>query len=197
VRSSPFEEIIRPKLLIGEGQDEVRFFGPLLRHLGRFDIQVTDYSGKAKLKTFLATLPRIPGFANLEMLAITVDADDDANAAAGSIQQAIADANLPAGLQHSVHVLPDTKSPGALETLCLDAVLGKHSRTCLELYLNCCHERGLLPEWSVGNAAKARMQSWLAIQERPGLRLGEAAEAGLIPWDAEPLQQICQFLCAL
>lgn len=46
-------EITQPKLLIGEGQEEVRFFNALLKHLGRQDVQVENYSGKDQLRTRL------------------------------------------------------------------------------------------------------------------------------------------------
>ena len=99
--AAPFEEIVKPKLLIGEGKEEVRFFESLLRSLGIGDVQVTDYAGKEKLRAFLITLPRIPGFAGLGTLGITRDADDNPGAAADSIRIAVTAGNLPAELRVS------------------------------------------------------------------------------------------------
>lgn len=44
--ASPFDQISQPKLLVGEGRDEVRFFEALLRYLKISDIQVAEYGGK-------------------------------------------------------------------------------------------------------------------------------------------------------
>ncbi|MCI0464129.1 MAG: hypothetical protein L0Z62_44920 [Gemmataceae bacterium] len=41
--------ISKPKLLLGEGVDEVRFFAAWLAQLGVSDVQVMDYAGKANL----------------------------------------------------------------------------------------------------------------------------------------------------
>ena len=62
--ATPFKEILKPKLLVGEGKEEVRFFESFVQHFGINDIQITDYSGKDKLRLFLVTLSKIPGFAD-------------------------------------------------------------------------------------------------------------------------------------
>ena len=49
-------EISKPKLLIGEGWEEVYFFSALLNRLGLNDIQVEQYGGKAKLSPYLRNL---------------------------------------------------------------------------------------------------------------------------------------------
>ncbi len=45
-------QISKPKLLIGEGQEEVRFFGALLNHLSLGDIQIEQYNGKNALTAY-------------------------------------------------------------------------------------------------------------------------------------------------
>lgn len=59
--------LAKPKLLLGEGKDEVRFFNALLAYLGISDIQVVDYGGKTRLKDYLEALAQTPisGFAGL------------------------------------------------------------------------------------------------------------------------------------
>jgi len=192
--ASPFDQISQPRLLVGEGRDEVRFFEALLRHLKISDIQVADYGGKQKLKTFLAALPRFPGFGNLQSLAITRDADDDATGALQSIQSAVSAAALPAELRVATYVLHGANVAGALESLCMQTVSDQPIGECIERYLVCASESGVKAEWSVGNAGKARLQAWLAVQQEPGLRLGEAAQAGLIDWDAASLAELRNFI---
>src|SRR5258708_735205 len=94
-----FAQIEKRKLLAGEGRDETEFFDALLKHLEVTDVQVVDYGGKRKMKDFLAALPRIPGFAELQSLGITRDADDNPDGARQSIDDAIANAKFPQPLQ--------------------------------------------------------------------------------------------------
>ena len=195
--ADPFQAITRSKLLVGEGRDEVRFFGALLGHLHLTDVQLTDYKGKDRLGSFLKTLPRIPGFAGLRSLGVTRDADDNPAAALASIQSSLAAANLPPGLRVSVHLLPGGGAPGALETLCLQPIAALPVSACMEDFLICAERAAVHVPWSVGNEAKARVQAWLAVQDRPGSHLGEAAEAGLIDWDAPALGALRSFITGL
>lgn len=195
--ASPFDQILQPRLLAGEGRDEVRFFEAWLRYLKIGDIQVVEYGGKQKLKTFLAALPRFPGFGMLQSLGITRDADDDAGGTLQSIQSAVSAAALPAELRVVTHVLPGANAAGALESLCMQTVSGLPIGECIEKYLACASESGLKTAWSVGNAAKARLQAWLAVQQEPGLRLGEAAQAGVIDWEAASLAELRSFIVNL
>lgn len=195
--AAPFEEIVKPKLLIGEGKEEVRFFESLLRSLRIENIQVTDYAGKEKLRTFLITLPRIPGFAGLNALGVTRDADDSYEAALDSIRVALAAGNLPPELSVSMYVMPGEKAEGALENLCIETISGSAIAECIDAYLFCAAEAGLKHKWSIASNAKARIQALFAVQERPGLRLGEAAEAGLIDWNSKYFDPLKKFLISL
>ena len=60
VESIPLE-LDKPKLLIGEGKDEIQIFTAMLRHLGIDDIKVEDYGGKTKLPDYLDALKLRPG----------------------------------------------------------------------------------------------------------------------------------------
>ena len=55
-------EISEPKLLIGEGWEEVYFFSALFNSLALNHIQVEQYGGKAKLSAYLKNLVKRPGF---------------------------------------------------------------------------------------------------------------------------------------
>jgi hypothetical protein len=49
------QRISKPKLLIGEGNEEVFFFEALLAHLGINNVNVESYGGKSKLRGYLKT----------------------------------------------------------------------------------------------------------------------------------------------
>ena len=195
--ASPFDQVSQPRLLVGEGRDEVRFFEALLRHLKITDVQLVDYGGKQQLKPFLVTLPRIPGFVGLQALGITRDADDDALGALQSIDSALVAAALPAELRIAKYVMPGANAAGELETLCIQTISNLPVNDCIEKFLLCASDAGFKQEWSVGNAAKARLQTWLSVQREPGLRLGEAAQAGIIDWEAASLAGLRSFIANL
>src|SRR5438067_7791714 len=89
------EQLARPKLLLGEGEDEKRFFTALAEHLSLADVQVEQYGGKLRLRAFLRTLPARPGYADLVSIGITRDADESADDAFRSVCRALRDVPLP------------------------------------------------------------------------------------------------------
>jgi hypothetical protein len=192
--------ITGPKLLLGEGIDEVRFFTALLNRLTIPGIQVLEYGGKTRLKGFLETLPRVTGFVGLASLAITRDADDDATGAFSSVRDALSSAGLPAPAGHNqpagsaprvqVWIMPDGNRPGMLEDLCMAAVQTDPAYPCVEAFFECLRTNACLP----GSLAKARAHVWLASRPEPDRRLGEAAERDYWPWDDSAFQPIVNFL---
>lgn len=197
-------EITKPKILIGEGIEEVRFFQAMLKHLGIEDILVEEYSGKQKLSSFIKNLPLRPGFSRVVSLGVTRDADDNAETAFQNICGALTHAKLPTPAMSgksegnnpkvSAFVLPDGKSQGMLEDLCLRSVQFDLATQCVEEYLNCAQEK---TGRQISNLSKARVRVWLASQTRPDLRLGEAAEKGYWQWDDQAFDQIKDFLVNL
>lgn len=198
--------INKPKLLLGEGKDEVRFLNALLGELRITDIQVVDYGGKTLLKDYLEVLAKTPnsGFAGLVSLAITRDADTDAAGAFASACAALANAGLAVPSAHGqfaganpqvgVWILPDGITPGMLEDLCMASVQTDLALPCVDEYFRCVGQRaGRQPN----NIAKARLHVWLASQAEPDKRLGEAAEKGYWPWDAAAFQPLIRFLQSL
>lgn len=195
--ADPFRKITAAKLLVGEGRDEVRFFEALLGHLHITDVQVVDYEGKGNLARFLAAMPTFPGFATLRSLGITRDADDDPATALASVQSSRDAAAFPPGLQVSIHVLPGGNAPGALENLCLQPIAALPVSACIEEFISCAEHAVEHAPWSVGNAAKARIQAWLAVQTRPGSHLGEAARDRMIDWESPSLAALRDFVAGL
>jgi hypothetical protein len=196
--------ISKPKLLLGEGVDEVRFFRALLAHLGNTDIQVVDYGGKQKLAAVLQTLATpSPGFQNVVSLGVTRDADDNSAGAFQRICHGLQRAGLPVPPSHSqpgagsprvcALIMPDGQRPGMLEDLCLDSVRPNPAFACVDSFFLCARQNGRQPN----NLAKASVHAWLATEVEPDKRLGEAAEAGYWPWASPAFQPLIQFLQSL
>ncbi len=198
----PPSPIHQPKLLIGEGEEEVRFFHAFLSYLNLNEIQVEQYGGKNNLSAYLRTLvtPRA-GFQNLTAIAITRDADQDADAAFQSVCAALRRADLSQPERHGeftmhsprvgVFIMPDGKSAGMLEDLCLAAQQADLAMSCVEGYFECLAQaQHPLPE----NMSKARLHAWLASRKLPDKRLGEAAESGYFDWENSAFDALKKFL---
>lgn len=192
--------IIKRKLLIGEGVEEVRFFDALCKHLTIADVQVMQYGGKDNLAPFLKSLPNIPGFSGLVAVGLTRDADTSCDNTFQSVSDALRRANLPVPARPGewadgrprvgIYLLPDCRSKGMLEDLCLRTITEESSAKCVEEYFNCLKTTAKLP----GHISKARVHAWLASRPRPDLRLGEAAQEGYWPMEHPSLKPIRDFI---
>lgn len=192
-----------PKLLIGEGYDEVNFFDAVLKHLGITDIAVEQYAGKANLDRYLAALKARSGFSQLRALGITRDADESASNVFASVSGNLRKRGLsiPTALNQvangspaiAVFVLPDCVRAGMLEDLCLDSVVEDLAIPCVGQFFDCVKQAGRIPQ----NMAKARVHAWLASKEVPDKRLGQAAGSGYWPFDHPAFEAIKDFLRSL
>lgn len=82
-------------------------------------------------------------------------------------------------------------TPGALEDLCLQSVTQDPAMLCVGVYFQCLQKQGLpMPS----NLPKARVQAFLASRQEAGKRLGEAAQAGYLPWDDKAFEPVRNFL---
>ncbi len=198
------QRISKCKLLIGEGEEERRFFQALLTHLNITNVDVEAYGGKSKLSSYLKTFLVRPDRQSVISLGITRDADDNADDAFRSIcgalnQCGLAVPNGPGEFagnapQVGVLILPDGCNPGMLEDVCLEAIKSDPGMRCVGEYFHCIQDRtARQPQ----NMSKARVHAWLASQIEPDRRLGEAAEAAYWPWSDPAFDQLKQFLRGL
>ena len=206
---------LESKLLLVEGNDDLRFFRAVSEYLGITDVVVSSYNGKSNLGNDLSELVRSPRFQTVSSLAIVRDADDSSKSAFDSIVGSLQRAKLPTpsvpitpveldGLRISVLILPPDDAQGELENVCLRSVEGIPDIQCVESYFDCLGN--LAPPIAANHIAKARLHSYLAIgpvhitddgkktRRRPALRLGEAAEAGVWDWSSHVFQEIKDFL---
>ncbi|MEY2879831.1 MAG: hypothetical protein RLZZ15_2211 [Verrucomicrobiota bacterium] len=197
-RESKLTSLTRPKLLLGEGVDEERVFAALVAHAGLAEqIQVLNYRGKDKLGKYLRTLGGLPGFNQLDSLGITRDADEDATATRTSVDALVTKAVFPAALKISVLVLPDDNRAGALEDALCPALESSPVWPCVEELVKC--RIAKTSDWPnpTANRGKAKVEAWLSLQDRPTIRLGEAAVAGLLPFDHAAFAPLLAFIRAL
>ncbi len=204
-----FNDVQSGSLLLVEGIDDARFFDAFLKSLSIGHVQIASVDGKDNFAPFLKnTLITARGYPNLRRLVLVRDADDNANAAYQSLQSALNGADLPVPSDSflawaqgqpsvSVAILPDGKSPGNLEDLCLQSIEGNHEGMndlkCVDGYL-LCRNPASIPE---SKHSKARLHSYLAVADEPGRRLGEAADAGVWDWNSEALRPLAGFLSQL
>ena len=217
-----FKNVERADLVLVEGIDDARFFTALLRQLDRTDVQVARIRGKEKIRRFLKdTLAKDQGIRQLRKLGIVRDADSCASSTFQSLHGALRDAGLPAPsrtwgiavreqLSVSLAILPDESFTGNLEALCLRSVECEPEFPCVDQYVNCLTNAGVPIQEH--HRAKVKLLTYLAGRPRKltneetddlekrrksGLRLGEAAEAGVWDWNSPAFAQITDFLSKL
>ena len=199
--------IERPKQVLVEGNDEVRLLGALAQHLGISDVQINQYRGRGNLRPFLKALPLLDGFENINSLAVVADANSNRNGTEQRIRGALSAAGLPSprrplqappqgSLRVFYLVVPHEAEGGMIEDVCLESVRTDPAIDCVARYFDC------IEQTSVGGPravwlAKARLHVFLASRERPDLRLGEAAEAGIWDFEAEVFRPLKDLLALL
>ncbi len=195
----------KPKLLLGEGAEEVMLFTEIVKHLDLMDVmEVRAYEGKSKLGSYLEPLPLTTGFLNLVSIGITCDADEDAAKSFAHIRQTLAAAGLPVpvALRQPAHgpprvtaaVLPIGRTSGMLEDLCLESKAQDLAMACVEEFLRCTEARtGRVPR----PRAKARAHAFLASQANPTRAVGQAARDGVWAFDDAAFALLCEFIRAL
>ena len=205
-----FDDVEGDVLLLVEGIEDARFFRAFLRWLGKTDVQIAHVGGKDEFRPFLInTLRNAQSLNQLRRLGIVRDADKSATSALQSLQNALVAARFPAlsqaltvaqsnGLAVSLAILPDGESVGDLEELCLHSIDNTPEFACVGKYIECRVREGA--QMADHRLAKTKVHTYLAVGidgKDPGLRLGEAAEAGVWDWNSPAFAQITDFLSKL
>lgn len=197
-------QITATRLLIVEGQDDRRFFEALLKQHGIPGFQVLQIAGASNLSRRLDALRSAEEFATVTALGIVFDADDSHQGTFSSICRSLSGARLPVPPQPqqlssgrpqvSVMIVPpdEIESGRMLEDLCLEAVADDPAMRCVDEYFSCLEDQSISQRESA--IPKARLHAFLASRERPGLRLGEAAEKNDIPLDSPVFEPVVNFL---
>lgn len=195
--------IDKPALLLVEGDEEVGFFGALLKHLGISEIQIMK-AGKTRFRDNLSTYRLMSGFDSVRSIGVVRDADDSARAAFDSVRDSLKHNNLP---QPNAILMPSTDTPRTmvlimppdgegtgrmLEDLCWASMMDDPAMPCVAQYFECLAEKDFAHRPTA--IAKARVHAFLASREEPDLRLGEAAGKGYWNFDSPVFEQVKNFL---
>lgn len=191
---------IRRHLLLAEGPDDEAVSRRLLDDIGLANVQVDCYKGRNNLSDALRALPVTTGFADLEVLAVTRDADESAEDAFRSMRAALANARMPVPASNGgsarderltvwVTTVPPGRGRGELEDLLVDT-LPKEVRDCLDSYFTCQGTAlGLQPK----KPGKSRLQCWLAALDGE-LHRGMRDEVGRIDLVHQAFDPFREFL---
>lgn len=209
-RSGPIK---KPGIVVAvEGAGEWHVVAALRDRLDLTDrLQPWELGGNKKLPAKLHALASNDDFReNARAVGLVIDAEDrefrDAWASVcGAMKRGFGVEEMPPPGTVGAHegrlgrvgafVLPDNGSSGMLEDLCLSAIAAqKHvAAKCVDAFVECLQDTEVRrPDWP-----KRRMQAFLAAQDKPGLLLGQAAQAGYFDFDDECWHPLKQFLRAL
>lgn len=204
-------QIEKSKLLLVEGNDEVRVFTFLLNAIEIFDIQIIDCGGNVQLKTKFPALIKSAGFSDVTSYAVIQDADSNAPGVFESVQSLLRKYQQPVptaaetfiekdGLRVGIFVLPGAGLPGMLEDLylrtlegasvleCVDACVGELSTMCPPTA-----EKGAFGV-PINRLAKVRALGTLMATSGPHNRLGHAAQDGYWNFSHDAMQPLIEFL---
>ena len=197
-------KIEQPKQVIVEGNDDVRVFGALAKHLNIRDVQIHGYGGIDNLRRFLDTFRNLPEFGRVQSLAVVADANSDRDKRERRICNALSAMALPTPshpleiasngeLQVAYLVIPHNATGTMIEDVCLNSVSTDPAMECVDRYFECLSQteiEGPKKVWM----SKARLHAFLASRDRPGLRLGEAAESGIWPLETDAFRPLLELI---
>ena len=203
----PLLTIEQPRQLIVEGNDEVRVFYALCRHLGISGLQVQQCGGYGNLRPFLRSFTAVPDFHEVESLGVVADANANRSGRQLSIQAALSNAGLPAptdplqfasqnGIRVAYLVVPHNTEGTMLENVCLASVSADTAMECVDECFECLGRKGASTPRDV-HMSKARVHAFLASRDDPALRTGEAADSGVWRFDDDAFRPMRELLTML
>ncbi len=191
------------RLLLVEGMDEVNLIEAMLRRWNIGGVQVIEVGGKFGFRTGLEAVMEdaMARGINLSAIGIMRDADDSPARALQSVTDALGSLDLAAPGSHGafaqgtpsvgVFILPDGRSPGAVEDLCWQAVRDTPAGRCAEAYLECLQGSAALTS---KNVAKTLAHAYLSAQEDPSTSVGVGARKDYWPFDNPVFEPMKGFL---
>lgn len=187
--------------LIVEGRDQVGFSEAILRHLGIIGVQIHDFGGVSQLRTFLGGFVASDGYNTVERVGIIRDAEDSAEDAFRSVQNALASVDLSVPKQPgertggrpsvSALILPGGGRPGMLETLLCESFAETPANGCIDGFFEC---MATVSDVSIKNPDKARVFAYLTTTSEPRHSVGVAAQQGQWDLDHSAFDSVRRFL---
>src|SRR6266446_2202831 len=140
------------KLVLCEGQDDLKVIRELSEDRGVTGLTIESYLGRDNLANALSELPKRPEFTRqeVESLGITLDANGDGNTAwqllrdavRGSFNVSLTERGVFIGAKPRIggFIVSGPDGKGMLEDLCLASVSDKPGYPCLVAYFKCLTE---------------------------------------------------------
>ena len=207
-------KITQNALLLIEGKDEVSFFGELFKYLNLQNVQFIDFGGKSKFKSMFDVLVADKSFNNVTKIAFIRDCDNsDIQSAFDSIKNIVLANNNQNNLFHNIiancslinnivsdstntikcgiYIMPDNKSTGMLEDLCLKTIEVKHESCCIDSFIKCLKFNNT---FTSTNLSKSKFLSFLASKKDNPNSLGIATKQGYIDFSNQCFDGIKNFI---
>lgn len=209
------EKIEKQHLILCEGEDEFWFLASFLNSVElkqtpffANDIQIFNFGGNQELFNKLNVLKITSGFQQVQSLLIVRDAERDAQAAVQQIQSALQKAGLPTpsnpgkwemkNLKVGFLLFPtcdSTVHEGTLEDLCLSILKESSSSVILEEIDSFINLLGDKHKREFPHEFKTKLHTYFSITDKfVGLKIGEAANAGVFDWNSTRLDFLKSFL---
>ena len=122
-------------VLFVEGDDDVCFFGDLLRHLGITNVEIDQVRGN--VERIPSVVPRIrQRAAEGKLVTVVLDMDESARGYVQLMSEYVAKYSLPIA---DWFLIPNNESEGDLETLLLQMTVAQHGHVerCFNEYIEC------------------------------------------------------------
>jgi hypothetical protein len=195
------KEIRFSRVLAVEGKDEVNFFSKLLQDMGINEVDIHEVNGKNNFKTHLQLLTHSPGFFSVTTIAIVRDADNDIQATFQSMRDILKQLKLPfpdspgeysnsKQLQIGIFLMPDNKTLGMLEDLCLKTVKTHPVMGCVEKFAECVSQLENPPKIM----SKAKAHVFLAAMPDLVTNVGLGAQRGYWNLKSQEMKELHYFL---
>jgi hypothetical protein len=171
----------KDRIILVEGKDDALLIGAICEQEGFGDsVQLVRYSQHGKLASVLDVLVRRPEFERVMRIGLTRDSDDGAASATQSMsnawhrtQETLKQIRMSAPECH-YFAIPDNRSSGRLENLCLLSATFPEVLVCAERMHECAKQAS---DHDI-DREKGIVAAYLSMMDRPGLELGTAAKAG-------------------
>ncbi len=211
-------KLLKPFVMLVEGNDEQFFFEGLLSHMALSNVEVIGVGGKDKFPAEFGAFVIAPGFADVQAYAIVRDADSDAAAALRSVQGLLKKHNQPvppASGQYDgggkrrvgLFIMPGNAESGMLEDLCLQTVADDPAMPCVDAAFTCIKKvLRMAPEvepedlsvpYLPKNLSKSRALLFLATRRKPMASVGWAAHNKVWKLDHPCMDTIKRFVSEL
>ena len=206
------DKIVRPNLILCEGEDALYFIIEYLDYLEKedksfYDFQAMPFNGNEALPQFLKILPQLPGYNMVKSITIIRDAEKDPITAKQSVSSALKNHGFSAPSQTNEIVrdgtrkiafvlfptLSENTKEGTLEDLYVKNLVESPEELIkdIDVFINGLKEKG----HNFPRIHKSRLYTYFAVTDKfTSLKLAEAAKAGAFKFDCNEMNSLKKLL---